>query len=132
MPLRAGPRALAGVLLVVVAALGVAGGVALERFVLAPAQPHARTDRYSAERAHHFAKYLAGELELSPAQQRTVDSILVARQAQARAVAAQVRPRFDSITTATRADLYRVFTPRQHARYDELRERHRREREGRQ
>jgi hypothetical protein len=127
MPLRTGPRAIAGVLLVVVAALGLAGGVALERFVLDPQQPP-RAPRHSAERAHVYSRYLAKELGLSAEQERTVDSILVARQAQSRAVAAQVKPRFDSITVATRADLDRVLTPPQRTKYADLRERHRRER----
>jgi Spy/CpxP family protein refolding chaperone len=123
---RTSPRALAALLLVVVGALGVAAGVALDRYVLNPPKPH--ISRYAPESAHRFARYLTKELTLSAAQQRTVDSILIARQAQSKAVADEVRPRFEAVTAATRADLDRVFTPAQRARYAELREQHRRER----
>jgi len=123
---RTSSRTLAAVLLVAVGALGVAAGVALDRFVLHPDKPH--ISRYAPEAAHRFARYLGDELTLSPAQLRTVDSILIARQAQSKAVADEVRPRFDAVMAATRADLDRVFTPQQRTRYAELRERHRRER----
>ena len=126
---RTSPRTLAAVLLVVVATLGVAAGVALDRYVLHPVRP--KGDRYAPESAHRFARYLGKELALTPAQLRTVDSILVARQAQSKAVSDAVRPRFEAVTVATRADLDRVFTPEQRTRYAELRERHRREKAAR-
>jgi hypothetical protein len=123
MATRGGPRAMAALLLVAVCLLGGLGGVALDRFVLMPEHPHHRGDRFSPESAHRFSRFLAHELSLSKQQEVKVDSILLARQAQTRALANEVHPRFEALAQATRADVERVLTPEQRAKYEQLRAR---------
>ncbi|HET6233298.1 MAG TPA: hypothetical protein VFE05_24695 [Longimicrobiaceae bacterium] len=124
-----GPRALAAALLVAVGLLGVAGGVALDRFALRPADwqmppPRARgPSRFSPESAHRWSRYLARELGLSTQQQARVDSVLLAGQARTRDLAREVHPRFEAITQSTRAQLEAVMTPAQRIKYEDLRKR---------
>jgi Spy/CpxP family protein refolding chaperone len=71
------------------------------------------------------------DLGLTAAQRTVVDSILDARHRQMSAVLAPVRPRLDSISANARAQIARVLTPAQRAKFDELhREMKRRATEG--
>jgi hypothetical protein len=125
---RGGPRAVAALLLVAVCLLGVLGGVALDRFVLNPKpHPHRRAPRFSPESAHRYSRFLAKELSLSRAQEATVDSILLIRQAQTRALADEVHPRFEALAQQARTDVERVLSPGQRTKYEQLRARRRAE-----
>jgi hypothetical protein len=128
MPSRTGPRTLAALLMLVVWLLGGVAGVALDRLVLRPDAPRRRVERHTPESAHRFSKYLAGELGLSGRQEAQVDSILLIRQAQTRALANEVHPRFEAVAAQARADVERVLSPEQRTKYEQLRERRKKER----
>ncbi|MDB4951811.1 MAG: hypothetical protein JWM27_4460 [Gemmatimonadetes bacterium] len=129
MASRTGPRTLAALLMLVVWLLGGVAGVALDRLVLRPEPPRRRAERHTPESAHRFSRYLAGELGLSGRQEAQVDSILVIRQAQTRALATELHPRFEAVAVQARADVERVLTPEQRTKYQQLRERRKKERE---
>jgi hypothetical protein len=123
---RGGPRAMAALLLLAVFLLGGLAGVALDRFVLNPKQPPRRhVSRLSPESAHRFSRYLGKELGLSAQQEAKVDSIVLFRQTETRALAKEVHPRFEALAQQTRADVEQVLTPAQKAKYEQLRARHR-------
>lgn len=123
---RGGPRAMAALLLAAVFLLGGLAGVALDRLVLSPKPaPHKHVSRLSPESAHRYSRYLGKELSLSKEQEARVDSILIFRQSQTRALATEVHPRFEAIAEQTRADVEQVLTPEQKTKYEQLRARRR-------
>jgi Spy/CpxP family protein refolding chaperone len=75
-----------------------------------------------------MAQFLARRLDLSPAQQDSVRAILVRSNAQQQAIWGEVRPRFDSLRSAVRAEINALLTPEQRERHkrllDELEHRH--------
>lgn len=127
---------LAGVMLLVTLLVGIAAGVAIDRWALRPEQreraPRAmmgeggerRAPRFdAAEFRDRFTRQLARELELTEAQQVAADSLLRLQQAEARAAMRELRPRLDSIYRSTEADLRTILTPEQMEKWQALRQR---------
>jgi hypothetical protein len=67
-----------------------------------------------------MAQFLARRLDLSPAQQDSVQAILVRSNAQQQAMWREVRPRFDSLRSAVRAEINALLTPAQQERHQRL------------
>ena len=61
--------------------------------------------------------YIVAELRLTPAQTIVVDSILDARAVDFRVLREEIRPRVAHLVAEVRADVERVLTPEQRARY---------------
>lgn len=124
---------LAAVLLVVTLLVGVAGGVALERFVLRERRPSmmARSPgmgampRDPAELRLRYTRQLASALELTPEQRRTADSLIRLQQQEARAAMRALRPRLDSINARTEQEIRTLLTPEQRQRWEQFRARRR-------
>lgn len=128
MAARGGPRAMAALLMAAVFLLGGLAGVALDRFVLSPRPAqHKHVSRLDPEAAHRYSRFLAKELTLSREQEAKVDSILIFRQTETRALAREVHPRFEAIARQTRGDVEQVLTPEQKTKYEQLRARRRAE-----
>ena len=66
---------------------------------------------------------LAHELDLTPEQQRRVDSIMTQQTRDFRRIREEMQPRFDSLLQRAQAGLDSVLTPAQRARLQSLRER---------
>lgn len=66
---------------------------------------------------------LAHELELTPDQQRRVDSIMAQQTRDFRRIREEMQPRFDSLLERAQAGLDAVLTPAQRARLQSLRAR---------
>ena len=64
----------------------------------------------------------AEELDLTPEQRATVDTLLDAKHAQMAEVMAPIRPRLDSISAATRAQISRILTEEQRPRFERMHE----------
>lgn len=69
---------------------------------------------------HAMRQCVAESLELTPAQQARVDSILDARNARVDSLLRPVRPQLDAIRDSARAEMERVFTPEQRARFEQM------------
>jgi Spy/CpxP family protein refolding chaperone len=65
----------------------------------------------------------ARELDLTPDQQRRVDSIMLQQTRDFRRLRAEMQPRFDSLLANAQRGLDSVLTPAQRARLEELRKR---------
>lgn len=108
------PKLLAVALLAAVFAAGAVSGWAIQ--ARADAQPGKPALR-GPERTVHF---LAGELDLTPAQQDSVRAVFARYKGAMDNVWRDVRPRFDSVRALVRADVITHLTPAQQARYREL------------
>lgn len=119
---------LASGLIVVMLLVGVAGGVALDRWVL---RPHAgnrpsaawmRDGRFDPARVRdRAAGRLAHELHLTNEQRTKMDSLMRRQQREAAEVMRSIRPRLDSVTARTQAELRAVLTAAQQEAFDSLR-----------
>lgn len=67
-----------------------------------------------------MTQFLARRLDLSPAQRDSVQAILVRSNARQQAMWRAVRPRFDSLRTAVRAEINALLTPAQQERHRRL------------
>lgn len=113
---------LAAALIVVTLLVGVAGGVALDRWAFRPHRP--AIGRFDPAQARDRAsRRLAFELGLTPEQRLRVDSLMRRQQRGAAEIMRGVRPSLDSISAATQAELRTVLTPEQWRRFDSLRSR---------
>ena len=130
---------LASGLIVVMLLVGVAGGVGLDRWILRP-RPGARgpaawmrDGRFDPARARdRAAGRLARELHLTAEQRAKMDSLLRLQQRQAAELMQSIRPRLDSVTARTQAELRAVLSETQQRAFDSLRrERPRRQPTGR-
>ena len=130
---------LAAGLIVVMLLVGVAGGVALDRWLLRP-RPGARgpaawmrDGRFDPARVRdRAAGRLARELHLTAEQRVKLDSLMRLQQRQAAELMQSIRPRLDSVTARTQAELRAVLTESQRRTFDSLRrERPRRQPTGR-
>src|SRR5919202_1077180 len=65
-------------------------------------------------------RFLADELELTPTQRVTVDSILDKRHRDMSAVIAPVKPQLDSIRSAARAEINKLLDEKQRRRFQQL------------
>jgi Spy/CpxP family protein refolding chaperone len=75
---------------------------------------------HRAERGGRLRERLATDLDLSPAQRATVDSLLDARDVRVRALFAEVRPAADSLYLETRDHIRQVLTPEQRRQFEEF------------
>jgi Spy/CpxP family protein refolding chaperone len=124
-PRRPGSRALATVVLLLVALAGVLAGIALDRRVLLPRMFGPRFEhgaRYHPSR--EFRRRFAQELGLSAEQQTRIDSIMSRQRRELRAIRQSVQPELDSIVSRTRRELDSVLTPEQRKKAQEIRRRH--------
>lgn len=67
-----------------------------------------------------MAQFLARRLELTPEQQDSVRAILVRSNARQQAMWREVRPRFDSLRAAVRAEINALLTPAQQELHQRL------------
>jgi len=120
---------LAGGLIVVMLLVGMAAGVALDRWVLRPhrmvmrAPPGWGADgRFDPARVRaRAANRMAEDLGLTAAQRLRVDSLMRRQQRDAAGIMRELRPRLDSVTARTQAELRTVLTAEQSRRFDSLR-----------
>lgn len=119
---------LASALIVVMLLAGMAGGVALDRWVLRPhpgRRPPAgwtRDGRFDPARVRdRAAGRLARDLALTPEQRTKMDSLMRRQQREAAAVMQSIRPRLDSVTARTQAELRAMLTAAQQQTFDSLR-----------
>ena len=126
---------LAGVLLLVTLLVGVAAGVAIDRWAFRPDRraraPGAMMGAASERRAprldpvefrERYTRQLARQLDLSAEQRAIADSLLRLQQQESRAAMRELRPRLDSINRQTEAELRLVLTEAQLERWQKLRE----------
>jgi hypothetical protein len=120
-------RMLAAIVILLVGLAGIAIGAAIDRAVehrrmmsyfvggKTPKGPPPEARRWVLSRLQH-------ELELTPTQREQVDSVLARREADVRALMAEVRPRFEAISERTRRDIQTALTPEQQERFKEMKE----------
>lgn len=112
MPNRS--KALALGLLVAVFAAGAVSGWAMQAWADSSATAKRRP------RGERAVAYLAGELDLTPAQQDSVKAVFARYRPAMDSIWAAVHPRFDSVRARVRADVMPHLSPDQQARYREL------------
>ena len=122
-----GGRLIAALVLIVVAFVGVAGGVALDRRVLLPHRPHpsfeARGPRgLGPNGVRRMRDRLADTLALTPTQRQQMDSLMDRQLAEFRAVREKVQPQMDSIFEATRRAVDSLLTPEQRQKLERMRQ----------
>lgn len=114
-------RAVAVLVLLVVALAGGLAGVAVDRLVLLPRPPgglpghpgFGMGNPPSREREREFRDHMARTLGLSGSQRVRIDSLLELQLRELRAIRSQVRPRLDSIIGRTRSQIDSILTPEQ-------------------
>jgi Spy/CpxP family protein refolding chaperone len=119
---------LAAALIVVTLIVGLAGGIAVDRWVLRPHRPGGRAQvgwaadaRFDPARVRARASSrLAEELGLTAEQHARVDSLMRRQQREAAGIMGELRPRLDSVTARTQAELRTVLTAEQWHRFDSL------------
>lgn len=72
-----------------------------------------------ADRRQYRAE-LSTALDLTPEQEKIIDSILTSRSGQFEELRASIRPRVETLIIAVRSDVEKVLTPDQRARYRRL------------
>ncbi len=123
-PFGSRPQLLATILLIVAVAVGLLGGIALERGVLHPRGMAAWGGHH-----HHkpgglrwrFERQLTKELDLSTEQRRRVDSLLESHENHSRTLMRGVAPQLREVAGRTEAGLREILTPEQFRRFEELR-----------
>jgi hypothetical protein len=121
-----GHRSIVGLLVlgVVAAASGLAGA-AIERYVilrrLGPLT--ALTIDSGSGRAHKYTARMADEFDLSPEQQKRIDSIITFRLAELRVVRNQVRSQLIGMIDTAQTEIAGVMTPAQREKFLEERRR---------
>src|SRR5262249_53360590 len=112
------PTAVRGALLLVLVFVGgVASGILFER------QQSPRHDSASAD-THTLLRRLATELDLTPAQQETIDQILVRPQKDRESTWHEMQPRVHAALDAAEKEIVTVLTPEQAAKFRQLTGRH--------
>jgi Spy/CpxP family protein refolding chaperone len=113
-------RAVAVLVLLLVALAGGLAGVALDRLVLLPRHPGGLVPRppfgggqLAQEREREFRDHMARTLGLSDSQRVRIDSLLEHQLQELRAIRQEVRPRLDSIIARTRRQIDSILTPEQ-------------------
>lgn len=126
---RRGPSPiLAAGLLVVVAVVGVLGGIVLDRTVLRPhgppgwighpglhGPPHREFRGHVRER---IAEHMADELDLSASQREEVAAVLERQEARLAEAMAETRPRLQEMLEETHRELLAILTPEQQERFE--------------
>lgn len=125
MKLFRSSRLLAAIVILLVGLAGIAIGAAIDRAVehrrmlsffvggKTPKGPPPEARRWVLSR-------LQRELDLTPVQRDQVDSVLARREADVRALMAEVRPRFEAISDRTRRDIQAALTPEQQQRFADM------------
>ena len=131
---------LAGLLLLVTLLLGIAAGVAIERWAFRPERrvqardgqirealargaTESRAPRLDpVEFRERYTRQLARQLDLTAEQRAIADSLLRLQQQESRAAMRELRPRLDSINRRTEERLRAVLTELQAERWQKLRE----------
>jgi Spy/CpxP family protein refolding chaperone len=113
-PSRLVPPFMAVVVLVVVAAAGIASGVALDRVMMA--RPSSWLAAPATGGGQRVSTRFARELNLSADQRTRIDSILAHQMTAADALRQEYQPRVRAIMTDTRAAVDSVLTPAQRDR----------------
>jgi Spy/CpxP family protein refolding chaperone len=127
------PRVQAVVLLLLVATAGAVAGIVGDRLISDRQEPIPARDavrgapgagpwRWEPRTDVRYAERLSSVLELTAAQQQAIDSIVNDQQQRARALTAEVQPRFRAIAEQTRSSIEDVLTPEQRERLRGLRE----------
>jgi Spy/CpxP family protein refolding chaperone len=118
-------RLVAGIVIVLVFAAGVAVGFFLRHEMGWPDGPHGLAvggppPRPSGGVKASMLERLDRELKLTPAQHTRIDSVLTRREADLHALMTETRPRFDSIAHRTRDEIQAVLTPEQRDRFAKI------------
>ncbi|HKY59926.1 MAG TPA: Spy/CpxP family protein refolding chaperone [Gemmatimonadota bacterium] len=128
---RRGPSpVLAAGLLLVVAAIGVLGGIALDRTVLrhhgppggwiGRHGPHGPPNReFRGHVRDRIAEHLGDELELSAGQREELSAVLERQEARLAEAMAETRPRLHQILEDTHREILAILTPEQRERFEE-------------
>ena len=128
---RRGPSPiLAAGLLLVVAALGLLGGIALDRTVLRHHGPHGewfgRTGILGSPnrefRGHvreRITEHMAEELDLSDRQREELSDVLDRQEGRLAKAMAETRPRLHQILEDTHREIRAILTPEQQKRFEE-------------
>ena len=121
------PRALAALLLVIVALAGAAAGAVVDRLVVRRTgatltdtsfHPLSQTLRAPTDAdRRHLREQLSHELGLSAAQDSTIDSIMRHRAGEFNALRDEMRPRVERLVQDVRVDIEQVLTPEQRVRF---------------
>lgn len=124
-------RTLAGALLFLVAALGLLGGVLLDRAVLRPQGARAEWGPESAlhgppsrpiraSLGERIVNRMAEEFDLSTVQREQLESLLERQHDRLAAAMAETRPRLDRILQETHREIDAILTPEQRERFAEM------------
>lgn len=124
-----GPRRTQLMGVVLLAAVFVAGGLsgaAIDRALDVRGAKAAETRRGDDRREDGHRHYVFQELNLTPAQEASIDSVLKVRRMQIAAFWDSAGPRMREIVDSTRAGIRSTLTPEQRAEYERLLEERRR------
>jgi hypothetical protein len=130
-PSPSGRRAVAVLMLIVVAIGSALGGAAVDRAYMR------KTSRIVGDTAFHplssalrtpsaadrqqIRDEMTAALSLTPAQAHVIDSIMTARSGQFEELRSSIRPRVEALLADLRADVEKTLTPEQRERYRKLR-----------
>jgi Spy/CpxP family protein refolding chaperone len=121
-------RVLALVVLLTIGLAGLAGGVALDRYVILPRRfgirppSDIRAPFFGPRGRQAFADRLHQYLELTPDQRTRFDSLMDREERELRAARSVAQPRIDSIVSETRREVDAILTPAQREKLHKLRE----------
>ena len=119
-------RILAVVVLLTIGLAGMAGGVALDRYVILPRRfgmrPVDGPPFFPGRDRGAFIDRLNHYLELTPAQSTRFDSLMNAEDRELRRAREIAQPHIDSIVSETRREIDSILTPAQREKLHRLRE----------
>lgn len=113
----------AAVLLFATFVLGIAAGAAVMAYASHPDTPPPPRGR-----AAWYLQHLTRSLDLTPVQQDSVKAVLERYTPAMDSLMSEIRPRLDTVRAAMRSEIARFLDPRQQKEYDEMRQKHERER----
>lgn len=119
---RRGPL-IAALMLLLTALLGAVVGVSLDRRFFQPGHQGALGPRFGRPPGA-FRDRMARELELSPTQRESVDSIMDRSLREICTVQDEVQPRLDSLSNRMRREVEQVLTPDQIKKVEAFKKRH--------
>lgn len=111
----------AAVLLLATFVLGAAAGAAAMAYA-------SRTPAPAQGRAAWYLDHLTRSLDLTPLQQDSVKAVIDRYNPAMDSLMSEIRPRLDTVRTAMRAEITRFLDPKQQKEYEEMRQKHERER----
>lgn len=130
---RAPNRFLAAGLLILVAALGVLGGIVLDRMVLRPFGPGAsgvwamhdglhdpHNPASRSELREHLGELMGADLDLSDEQRRELSLILERHEKRLARALADTRPRLYRIVEEIHGEIQVILTPQQRERFERV------------